>query len=265
MIVQERLASLGSLTAGIAHEIKNPLNFVNNFAQVSVELGEEIETELSRNKSRLDPQDLGFLLEVIDDLKINLTKIAEHGRRADGIIRSMLEHSRGGEGQVQDVDLNALLADYVNLAYHGMKSQGLSIDIDFEMDLAASLPSIRGVAQELGRVFLNLINNACHALVEKSKELDGEFSPRIAVSTRAGADQVEVRIRDNGGGIPEAIRDKVFDPFFTTKFAGEGTGLGLSLSYDIVVQGNGGTLDFESEAGEYTEFVVALPRDRARD
>ncbi|MEM7353498.1 MAG: ATP-binding protein, partial [Acidobacteriota bacterium] len=178
-------------------------------------------------------------------------------------IKSMLEHSRGGEGQVQPVDLNDLVGNYVNLAYHGLKSQNDAVDIDFDLALADSLPPVTLVAQEIGRVFLNLINNACHALTQKSERLGAGFSPLITVTTRDLGEAVEIRIRDNGDGIPDEIRDKVFNPFFTTKYAGEGTGLGLSLCYDIVVQGNGGTIDFESEEGSFTEFVVVLPKQRA--
>ena len=261
MVVQERLASLGSLVAGIAHELKNPLNFVTNFATLSVELAGEVKTELEDQKQKLDAESMEYLREVLQDLELNLTKISEHGNRADNTIQSMLEHSRGSEGQRSEADLNELLTNYTNLAYHGLRSRDKSLNVTIDMDLDPDLMPMKVLAQELGRVFLNIIQNACDAVQQKHKRLaDPSFVPRIVVRSADLPGRVEVRIRDNGSGVPEEVGDKIFNPFFTTKKGTEGTGLGLSLSYDIVVQGHNGTITFTSEEGEYTEFVVTLPR-----
>ncbi len=267
LIVQEKLASLGALTAGIAHEIKNPLNFVNNFAALSVELTDELQDELQRHREVLPADTHDYLGELLADLRQNASKIREHGQRADSIVRSMLLHSRGEGGQWQPTDLNALLAEYISLAYHGMRAQDAAFNLTIETDYDASLGLVNVVPQDLSRVFLNLLNNACQAIHEKQLAVGETYVPVLTVRTRAlltdsGA-QVEIRVRDNGPGIPPDVREKIFHPFFTTKPPGKGTGLGLSISYEIVVQEHNGTLSVASQPGEFTEFIITLPRERA--
>jgi two-component system NtrC family sensor kinase len=252
LIHSEKMASLGELTAGIAHEIKNPLNFVNNFSEVSGELVEEMKQELQNNNKE-------EALEIAEDLKQNLEKINHHGKRADSIVKGMLLHSRGSSGEKALTDINDLLEQYVNLAYHGMRAQNKDFNITIERDYDKSLDKISVVPQDISRVFLNIINNGCYAANDKKKK-DGEgFSPTIKVSTKNLKDKVEIRIADNGNGVPDKIKDKLFQPFFTTKPTGEGTGLGLSLSYDIVVKQHGGEIKIESKEGEGAEFVITLP------
>jgi signal transduction histidine kinase len=269
LIVQEKLASLGALTAGIAHEIKNPLNFVNNFAALSVEITGELKEELARLRGQVDEAALSYVDELLADLRQNAEKIREHGGRADSIVRGMLLHSRGQSGEWQSADLNSLLKEYLQLAYHGMRTQDSSFNVTLETDLDPSIGPIKVAAQDLGRVFLNIFNNACYAVHQKKKSLGDPFSPTLSVRSRAlpgpeeGKEEgkVEVRIRDNGPGIPAELREKIFNPFFTTKPPGEGTGLGLSISYDIVAQQHQGELRVESGPGEFTEFIITLPRN----
>jgi signal transduction histidine kinase len=261
LVIQEKLASLGALTAGIAHEIKNPLNFVMNFAQLSGELVRELREELQKQKERLEPAVTDDMTAVLGDLEQNVGKINEHGKRADSIVKGMLAHSRGGKGERQPTDLNALLDEYVKLAYHGLRAQDISFNVALECDYDKSLKPVNVVAQDLSRVFLNIANNACYAANEKKKKVGGAFAPKVTVRTKDLGDRVEVRIRDNGDGVPQAIRDKIFNPFFTTKPTGSGTGLGLSISYDIVVQGHRGELRLDSEDGQYAEFIITLPKD----
>lgn len=260
LIVQDRLAALGSLTAGIAHELRNPLNFVNSFAHLSTELLQELAEGLDSLGRQLGPEQTAHLHGPLADLKHNLGKIQEHGQRMEGIIRAMLEHSRGGKAEPEATDVNTLVSSHVNLAYQGMRSRDPSFNTAIALDLDASLPPVRVVPQDLSRVIVNLLDNACHAVGAKQRaQPGGDFQPRIQVRTRNLGERVEIRIHDNGTGIPRSIRDKVFTPFFTTKRSGEGTGLGLSLSHDIIVKGHGGTLRFESEEGAFTEFVITLP------
>lgn len=265
LIIQEKLASLGALTAGIAHEIKNPLNFVNNFAALSRELAGELREEILRHNGKIEGEALTYIEELLHDLQQNADKIHEHGRRADSIVRSMLLHSHGQGGQWQKTDLNNLLAEYIQLAFHGMRANEPAFNLTIETDFDRSVGQIDVVPQDLGRVFLNLLNNACYAVHQKTK-LDAGFSPVLSVRTRRDAggsgERVEVRIRDNGPGIPPAVREKIFNPFFTTKPPGEGTGLGLSISYEIIVQEHKGEIRVETQAGEYTEFIVTLPVQR---
>ena len=263
IIVQEKLASLGALTAGIAHEIKNPLNFVNNFAELSIDLVQEIREVLEEQKAKLDEETLDDLQDVLGDLEMNATKINEHGKRADSIVRSMLEHSRGTPGEKQTVDLNAVLDEYVNLAYHGMRAQDSSFNVTLETDYDSSIGEMEVVPQDISRAILNILNNACHAADEKARESDDGFSPTIWVRSKSLDDQVEIRIKDNGKGIPKHVQESIFEPFFTTKPTGKGTGLGLSITYDIIVQEHAGALRFETEEGEYTEFVINLPKDQS--
>jgi len=261
LVVQEKLASLGALTAGIAHEIKNPLNFVNNFAELSVELNEELCEELEKYRAAIGESGYESIHALLEDLEKNARKINEHGKRADSIVRSMLLHSRGQRGERQLTDINSMLDEYVNLSYHGMRAQDSRFNISIEKAFAQDLGKIEVVPQDLSRVFLNILNNACYAVNEKSKKNGTTaYSPTLRVSTVDLGDRIEVRIRDNGLGIPPEVRDQIFNPFFTTKPTGQGTGLGLSISHDIVVLEHGGQLEVETEAGQFTEFVVRLPR-----
>jgi PAS domain S-box-containing protein len=262
LVQAEKMASLGQLTAGIAHEIKNPLNFVNNFASLSNELLEELKEETGPALASLDDGKRAEIDETMVMLSGNLEKIVEHGRRADNIVKSMLEHSRGVSGERREVDLNGLVDEALNLAYHGARAHDAGFNVTLERDYAQSLKPIELAPQEMTRVFLNLFGNGFYAANKRAHATngDGSFRPVLAVATREDGDGVEVRVRDNGTGIPAAIKDKLFQPFFTTKPTGEGTGLGLSISYDIVTQQHGGTITVESEPGAYTEFTVRLPR-----
>jgi PAS domain S-box-containing protein len=261
LVHAQKMAALGQVTAGIAHEIKNPLNFVNNFAGLSVELLDELK-EAAHAVSALDPAKCGEIVETTRLLTGNLEKIVEHGRRADGIVRSMLQHSRGSSDDRQPTDLNALAEEALNLAYHGARAQDPNFDIALEHDLDTNLALVDVVSQELTRVLLNLIGNGFYAANKRSRESDGTYRPALKVTTRELGESVEIRVRDNGVGIPPENRDKLFQPFFTTKPTGEGTGLGLSISYEIVTQQHGGTITVDSELGDFTEFTVRLPRDR---
>jgi signal transduction histidine kinase len=263
LVVQEKLASLGALTAGIAHEIKNPLNFVNNFAELSGELAGELREVLGNLRSKLSQGDLVDLDEILDGLQQNVVKVREHGQRADRIVAGMLEHSRGASGDRRPTNLNTLVADHLNLAYHGMRAQSSAFNVHLETRYDESLPPLAVVPEDLGRVFLNVFNNACYALRQKQESLGGAYTPVIRVSTADAGSRVEVRVRDNGPGIPRGALDKIFNPFFTTKPAGQGTGLGLSISYDIVVRQHHGELRVESEEGEGAEFVISLPKEKA--
>ncbi|CCH54272.1 histidine kinase [Fibrisoma limi BUZ 3] len=268
LIQKEKMASLGELTAGIAHEIQNPLNFVNNFAQLSVDLARELQEEF--DKVSIPAADKAYLGDIVQDLASNQSKINQHGQRASSIVKGMLEHSRAGSGEPQLTNLNALANEYLRMAYSGFQAkdkQGLTSDnpadrdpfnsqliTDFEADLAP----IELVPQDMGRVLLNLYNNAFYAVRERQKQAGDDYHPTIRVSTKRLKNKIEIRVQDNGTGIPDSIRAKIFQPFFTTKPTGEGTGLGLSLSYDIVTKGHGGTLAVESVAGEGTEFTITL-------
>jgi signal transduction histidine kinase len=255
LIQSEKMASLGQLTAGIAHEIRNPLNFVNNFAELTTRLVDEIEEVIDEKHSQL-PDDLAEeLKDFLETLTFNSTKIKEHGKRADRIVQSMLEHSRGGDGHRSPTDINRLLDECINLAYHGMRARESSFNVTIEKNLGSEIPLIDAVSQDVGRVFLNILSNAFDAL--RAAKTSGD--PAISVSTRRVSNAVEIRISDNGPGIPDHVRAKIFEPFFTTKPAGSGTGLGLSLAYDIVTKGHGGTLDVESSDDGGASFVVRLP------
>jgi signal transduction histidine kinase len=255
LIQAEKMASLGQLTAGIAHEIKNPLNFVNNFAELSGDLLDELNDAVVGNRQA-----------EIDELRVtlqgNLAKITEHGRRADAIVRSMLEHSRGSSGERRMVDLNALIDEALNLAYHGARAQDQSFNITLERDFGAGIAVIEVSPQEITRVFLNLFANGFYAVTRQARDGgDVGFVPTLKVATRNAGEAVEIRVRDNGIGISDDIKDKLFQPFFTTKPAGEGTGLGLSISYDIITQQHGGGITVESKLGEFSEFTIRLPRN----
>jgi signal transduction histidine kinase/HAMP domain-containing protein len=262
LIQAEKMASLGQLTAGVAHEIKNPLNFVNNFAELSRELLDELKEAIAVVAA--GPQDAsrhGEIDELMATLTGNLAKIGEHGRRADGIVRSMLLHSRGGSGERRAADLNALADEALGLAYHGVRAQDPGFNVTLDRRFAPDLGPVELVPQDITRVLLNLYGNGFYAAEKRRREGgDPKFEPVLRVTTSVHGDDVEIRVRDNGTGITPEVRERLFTPFFTTKPTGEGTGLGLSISYDIIVQGHGGTIAVDSEPGAFTEFTVRLPR-----
>lgn len=259
LIQTEKLASLGQLTAGIAHEIKNPLNFVNNFAALSTELADELNEVLA-------PVSLGDDVrsevdELTGMLKDNLQKVVQHGKRADSIVKNMLLHSREGGGEYGLSDINALVEESLNLAYHGARAEKPQFDVTLKRELDPAAGSAELFPQEISRVLLNLISNGFYAVTKRKAESDaGTFEPVVTAMTRDRGDTIEIRIRDNGTGIPDDVKAKMFNPFFTTKPAGEGTGLGLSMSHDIIVKQHGGTIDVATEPGEFTEFTILLPR-----
>ena len=259
LVHTQKLASLGQLTAGIAHEIKNPLNFVNNFSGVSTELIEELQDALRRVK--LDDKTLNEITELATTLRENLDKIAQHGKRADSIVKNMLMHSRESSGERRSVDVNALVEESLNLAYHGARAekQGFSVTIERSYDPSAG--AVDAFPQEITRVLLNLISNGFYAATKRQGQEGGNgFEPTITAATKSLGDRVEIRIRDNGIGISPEVREKIFNPFFTTKPAGEGTGLGLSISHDIIAKQHSGSIEVDSEPGQFTEFRVILPR-----
>jgi signal transduction histidine kinase len=259
LIQSEKMASLGQLTAGIAHEIKNPLNFVNNFAQLSTELADEITEELDAHPDQTVAEVREYLDELLADLRLNTEKIEEHGRRANGIVHAMMQHASAGTGQRESTDINALVSEHIDLAYHGKRAQVPGFHATLERELDAEAGTVEVVPQEIGRVLLNLLGNAFDAVHEHALSVNGQYEPTVTVSTRQVDGQLEIRVCDNGPGIPSEIRNRIFEPFFTTKPTGSGTGLGLSLSYDIVTQGHGGRLTVESTEGEGATFVITLP------
>ena len=252
LIRQEKLASLGELTAGIAHEIQNPLNFVNNFSEVSNELIDEMKSHLATGNWQPATQ-------IADDVKQNMEKILHHGKRADAIVKGMLQHSRTSSGQKELTDINALCDEYLRLAYHGLRAKDKSFNAAFTTDFDATLGKVNLIPQEIGRVILNLINNAFYAVSEKKKLNLNNYEPTVTVTTKKTEKNVEIHVTDNGIGIPQKVIDKIFQPFFTTKPTGQGTGLGLSLSYDIITKGHGGELKVVTKEGEGSEFIVQLP------
>jgi signal transduction histidine kinase len=261
LVHTEKMASLGQLTAGIAHEIKNPLNFVNNFADLSVELLGEVKVATAPAVAALDSDERAEVDETIEMLTDNLEKIAQHGRRADSIVKSMLLHSRGGSTERQSTDINALVEEAMNLAYHGARAQYQDFHITQERDFDEGIAPIELVPQEITRVFLNLLSNGFYAANKRRQQTEDLcYRPVLKVSTHELGSEVEIKMHDNGIGIEPELRDKLFTPFFTTKPAGEGTGLGLSISYDIVVQQHGGTITVDSRINEFTEFTIRLPR-----
>src|SRR5579864_6162053 len=262
LVQTEKLASLGQLTAGIAHEIKNPLNFVNNFSGVSVELINDLHEVLSGVQA--DDKVRAEIIELSDTLRDNMQKIVQHGKRADSIVKNMLLHSREGSGEHRPVDINTIVEESLNLAYHGARAekQGFNITLERSFDPAAGEVDL--FPQEITRVLLNLISNGFYAAVKrKSQSANGDFEPVLAAATKNLGDRVEIRIRDNGTGIPPEVKDKMFNPFFTTKPAGEGTGLGLSISHDIIVKQHAGSIAVDTEPGQFTEFKIVLPRKAA--
>ncbi|QMU28327.1 sensor histidine kinase [Adhaeribacter radiodurans] len=253
LIQQEKLASLGELTAGIAHEIQNPLNFVNNFSEINMELLDELQHEI-------DQGNLNEVKLIAKDIVDNERKIIQHGKRADNIVKGMLQHSRASVGEKQLTDINALASEYLRLSYHGLRAKDKNFNSALQTDLTPDLIKIEVVPQDIGRVLLNLFNNAFYAVAEKKKKLNGTFNPTVTVSTREQNGQIEIRVRDNGTGIPENVKNKIFQPFFTTKPSGKGTGLGLSICNDIITKGHGGTMDINTIEGEFSEFILRLPR-----
>ena len=262
MVAEQKLASLGQLAAGVAHEIKNPLNFVTNFSDVSVELIDEIGEVMTEIKDR-EEGDLASEIEpILSDLRLNLQKVKEHGERADGIVRSMLEHSRSAPGDWRETDLNALLKQYVDLAYHSMRAHGQGFNATLSQDLDPEIGMVEVVPQEISRAFLNLVTNAYQALDEKRRTSNNpDYEPELRVTTRRLEEQAEICIRDNGPGIPDELRERIFEPFVTTKNPGEGTGLGLSLTVDILTR-HGGSIYLDTEEGAFTEMRIVLPLKR---
>jgi signal transduction histidine kinase len=251
LIQSEKMASLGELTAGIAHEIQNPLNFVNNFSDVSTELVDEMNEEISKGN-------LEDAKQIAQDLKQNLEKINHHGKRAGDIVKSMLQHSRSSSGVKEPTDINVLCDEYLRLSYHGLRAKDKSFNATMKTDFDEKIGNINIVPQDIGRVVLNLINNAFYAVDEKKKQISQGNEPTVSVSTKKLGDKIEIKVSDNGNGIPKKVLDKIFQPFFTTKPTGQGTGLGLSLSYDIV-KAHGGELKVETKEGEGSEFIIQLP------
>jgi len=252
LIRSEKMASLGELTAGIAHEIQNPLNFVNNLSEVNKELLTEMSNEISKGNYR----DVKALAR---DVINNEEKVSEHGKRADAIVKGMLQHSRTRSGVKEPADINVLVDEYLRLAYHGLRAKDKSFDAKTETNFDNTIEKIDLVPQDIGRVVLNLINNAFYAVNEKRKTAGGDYQPTVNVQTKKLSGKIEIRVRDNGSGIPEKVGDKIFQPFFTTKPTGQGTGLGLSLAYDIV-KAHGGEIKVQSKEGEGSEFIVQLPK-----
>jgi signal transduction histidine kinase len=250
LVHAEKMASLGELTAGIAHEIQNPLNFVNNFSEVNKELADELKTELATGNMQQ-------ATEIINDIRDNSEKINHHGKRADAIVKGMLLHSRSSAGQKEPTDINALCDEYLRLAYHGLRAKDSLFDAKAETEFDPNIEKIKVVPQDIGRVMLNLINNAFYAVDEKKKGNQNGYEPTVSVSTKKNNGRVEIRVADNGNGIPQKVLDKIFQPFFTTKPTGQGTGLGLSLAYDIV-RAHGGELKVETKEGEGSEFIIQL-------
>nr|MBA2561746.1 GHKL domain-containing protein [Chitinophagaceae bacterium] len=248
---QEKMASLGELTAGIAHEIQNPLNFVNNFSEVNNELIEELKGQKSTLKS--EEQD-----DMLNDIFENNLKISHHGKRADAIVKGMLQHSQKSSSKKETTDINALAEEYLRLSYHGFRAKDNSFNTNFTTHFDETIGKIEVAPQDIGRVLLNLYNNAFYAVNEKNKQLNGTFEPTVSVSTKQVGDNVEISVRDNGVGMPQKVVDKIFQPFFTTKPTGKGTGLGLSLSYDII-KAHGGAIKVETKEGEFAEFIIRLP------
>jgi signal transduction histidine kinase len=253
LIQAEKMASLGELTAGIAHEIQNPLNFVNNFSEVNIELSDEILESLLKG-------DVDEARILASDIKTNQEKIRDHGKRADGIVKSMLHHSRTSTGKKELIDVNILADEYLRLAYHGTRAKDKEFNADFEFTADQTIPKVNVIPQDLGRVLLNLLNNAFYAVKER-KKLQQDYQPKVTVETRKDAGVVKIFITDNGIGIPDKLKEKIFQPFFTTKPTGEGTGLGLSLSYDIVTKGHGGNITVATEELVGSSFTIELPID----
>ena len=253
LVQSEKMASLGELTAGIAHEIQNPLNFVNNFSEVSNELIEEL--KIKNEKLKIEDEEIN---ELLNDIAQNLEKINHHGKRADGIVKGMLQHSRTSSGQKEPTDINVLAEEYLRLAYHGLRAKDKSFNAKFETEFDPTIDKIDLVQQDIGRVILNLINNAFYAVDEKKRQAQNGYEPMVTINTKKLDDTIEIAVKDNGNGIPKKVLDKIFQPFFTTKPTGQGTGLGLSLAYDII-KTHGGELKVDTEEGKGANFIISIP------
>lgn len=252
LIHHEKMASLGELTAGIAHEIQNPLNFVNNFSEVSIELLDEMQEELANNN-------LDDVKDIVSDIKQNLAKIVQHGKRADSIVKGMLQHSRTTTGEKVATNINTLADEYLRLSYHGLRAKNKNFNATTDVNFDETVEDIIITPQDIGRVLLNLLNNAFYSVTEKKKTAGVDYKPTVTVSTKKLSNGVEVRVKDNGIGIPDAVMAKIYQPFFTTKPTGEGTGLGLSMSYDIITKAHNGKIDAHTKENEYAEFILFLP------
>jgi two-component system NtrC family sensor kinase len=251
LVYAEKMASLGELTAGIAHEIQNPLNFVNNFSEVNLELISELKQEAKKGN-------IGEIQSLANHLEGNEEKIIHHGKRADAIVKSMLQHSRNSSGQKEPIDLNLLVDEYLKLAYHGLHAKNKNFNSLLETNFDPTIGMVGMIPQDIGRVLLNIYNNAFYAVMEKKKLGMESYQPSVTVDTKKTRDGVEIRVKDNGIGIPDNLKEKIFQPFFTTKPTGEGTGLGLSLGYDII-KAHQGSINVTSREGEFTEFIIQLP------
>jgi signal transduction histidine kinase len=252
LIQSEKMASLGELTAGIAHEIQNPLNFVNNFSEVNQEMIDELADELKAGN-------IEEALAIAADIKDNEQKINHHGKRADGIVKGMLQHSRTGGGEKTPTNINTLADEFLRLSYHGLRAKDKEFNAELVTHFDEKLPKVSVIPQDIGRVLLNLFNNAFYAVNQKRKALNDDYKPEVTVATMIENGQIVIKVKDNGVGMPEHIKDKIMQPFFTTKPTGEGTGLGLSLTYDMVVKGHGGTIQVNSVEGKGSEFIIQLP------
>jgi signal transduction histidine kinase len=256
LVQQEKMASLGELTAGIAHEIQNPLNFVNNFSEVSIELLDELKDEVL---SKLPDDIKQEADDIINDITQNLTKINQHGKRADAIVKGMLQHSRTTTGKKEPTDINALADEYLRLSYHGLRAKDKMFNAGMKTSFDENIGKIDAIPQDLGRVLLNLFNNSFYSVAEKKKQNIAGYEPTVTVVTKKLPNAVEITVSDNGTGIPQKVLDKIYQPFFTTKPTGQGTGLGLSMSYDIITKGHGGDLKVETAEGEFARFVITIP------
>jgi two-component system NtrC family sensor kinase len=256
LVHSEKMASLGELTAGIAHEIQNPLNFVNNFSELSLELAQELKEEIEK-----PDMDTGLVIDLARDLAQNQEKINYHGKRAANIVTAMLQHSRTSTGKKEPTDLNALADEYLRLAYHGLRAKDKNFNAKMVTDFDPAIGKVEVIPQDLGRVLLNLINNAFYAVTQRKNQIPDAYEPTVTVSSHLlKSGKIEIRIKDNGTGIPDSLKAKIFQPFFTTKPTGQGTGLGLSLAFDIVTKGHGGKMEVKTEEGKGTEFIIQLPK-----
>ena len=252
LIQSEKMASLGELTAGIAHEIQNPLNFVNNFSEVNQELISEMVEEVDKGNT-------DEVKAIANDIKANEEKINHHGKRADAIVKGMLQHSRSSSGVKEPTDINALCDECLRLSYHGLRAKDKSFNATMKTNFDASIEKVNIIPQDIGRVVMNLLTNAFYVVDEKKKSGIGSYEPTVTISTKKNGNKIEIRVADNGNGIPESVKEKIFQPFFTTKPTGKGTGLGLSLSYDIITKGHHGELKAETKEGEGSTFIISLP------
>ncbi|WP_439698354.1 sensor histidine kinase [Mucilaginibacter sp. AW1-7] len=260
LVQQEKMASLGELTAGIAHEIQNPLNFVNNFSEVSIELLDELKDEVL---SKLPDDIKQEADDIINDITQNLTKINQHGKRADAIVKGMLQHSRTTTGKKEPTDINALADEYLRLSYHGLRAKDKMFNAGMKTSFDENIGKIEAIPQDLGRVLLNLFNNSFYSVAEKKKQNIAGYEPTVTVVTKKLPNAIEITVSDNGTGIPQKVLDKIYQPFFTTKPTGQGTGLGLSMSYDIITKGHGGELKVETAEGEFARFIITIPDVKA--